>query len=110
MRTGFHDRGPFVSEMEVAAFEERCGCRLPSDYRQFLLDQNGGERALPPRAPEEDEEEAEEEGQRTLRFFSLGAAATLKVPGECACRATCSGRCVSACADQQPSSGGSNAR
>ena len=40
---GFVTRGPVVGEQEVAAFEARCGFRLPPDYRQFLLDQNGGD-------------------------------------------------------------------
>src|SRR4051812_8591522 len=82
MLPGFVTRGPIVGEAEVAAFESRCGFRLPPDYRKFLLDQNGGERALPPRTPEEDEEEddTDDAGQRTLRFFSLGAAAAAKVP------------------------------
>jgi hypothetical protein len=82
MLPGFVTRGPVGGADEVAAFEGRCGFRLPPDYRQFLLDQNGGERTLPPRIPEEDEDEAEEEGERTLRLLSLGAAATLKVPVE----------------------------
>jgi hypothetical protein len=32
-----------ISPTRVALFEERIGCVLPSDYRQFLIDYNGGE-------------------------------------------------------------------
>jgi hypothetical protein len=60
MLPGFLSRGPTVSAADVAAFEARCGLSLPADYRQFLLDQNGGERA-----PVE---------ERSRRFFSLGLA------------------------------------
>jgi hypothetical protein len=70
-------RGPVVGEAEVAAFEDRCRFHLPPDYRRFLLEQNGGERPLPPRPPEEDEDEGRHE---VVRFFSLGAAATVAVP------------------------------
>lgn len=35
-------RGPSVSEADVAAFEKRFGHSLPPEYRQFLLDVNGG--------------------------------------------------------------------
>jgi hypothetical protein len=76
---GFVTRGPVVGEAEVAAFEGRCGFPLPPDYRRFLLDQNGGRRPVAPRTPEEDEAEGP---PGTVRFFSLGAAATLTVPAE----------------------------
>lgn len=36
------DRGPVVTDSDVAAFEGRIGHRLPDDYRRFLLDVNGG--------------------------------------------------------------------
>jgi len=35
-------RGPQVSNADVSSFEARIGFALPSDYRQFLLDVNGG--------------------------------------------------------------------
>jgi hypothetical protein len=67
---GFLSRGPTVRDADVAAFEARCGLSLPADYRQFLLDQNGGDRA----PAERPEEEIEETGERSHRFFSLGLA------------------------------------
>jgi hypothetical protein len=72
MRPGFVDRGPPVREAEIAAFEGRCGFRLPPDYRGFLLEQNGGERSPAPRA---EEEAVEGWTPRPHRFYSLGAAA-----------------------------------
>ncbi|HWO18434.1 MAG TPA: SMI1/KNR4 family protein [Kofleriaceae bacterium] len=36
-------RGPAVAESSVAAFEQRLGHLLPTDYRRFLLEVNGGE-------------------------------------------------------------------
>lgn len=72
----FLDRGPRVREADVSAFEERCGFRLPLDYRQFLLEQNGGRRRPAPR-PEEDI--AAEGWPRRHQFFSLGAAASIGV-------------------------------
>jgi hypothetical protein len=76
MLSGFVSRGPVVGETEVAAFERWCGFCLPPDYRRFLLEQNGGERAsvlTPERAMEVDA------WTREYRFFSLGAAAGLTV-------------------------------
>lgn len=61
MLARFQDRGPPVDEADLAAFEGRRGLRLPADYRRFLLEQNGGERA-------------------GVRFFSLGAAG-VPIPG-----------------------------
>ena len=72
MLPGFVDRGPPVGEGEIAAFEGRCGFRLPPDYRGFLLAQNGGERFPAPRT---EEEVVEDWAPRPHRFFSLGAAA-----------------------------------
>src|SRR5262249_15082850 len=70
----FLTRGPVIGEADIAAFEGRCGFPLPSDYRQFLLDQNGGLRAPAPRTPKE----LEEFGTAFPHIFlSLGAAATL---------------------------------
>jgi len=75
---GFVTRGPVVGEADVAAFEARCGLPLPPDYRQFLLEQNGGLRPIP-QEPEEGEDEG---GTENVEFFSLGIAATVKVPHE----------------------------
>lgn len=36
------DRGPMLSESEIAAFEAEVGATLPADYREFLLTWNGG--------------------------------------------------------------------
>ena len=36
------ERGPQVTEAQIDAFETSYGHRLPDDYRQFLLDLNGG--------------------------------------------------------------------
>jgi hypothetical protein len=73
MLPGFVDRGPVATEDAVDAFEVRCGFRLPPDYRRFLLEQNGGERAA---APPRNKEMIHEVGALpTHRFFSLGAAA-----------------------------------
>src|SRR5262245_34990626 len=36
------ERGPQVTEAQIRAFEETFGHSLPDDYRQFLLDLNGG--------------------------------------------------------------------
>jgi hypothetical protein len=35
-------RGPQVTDTQIQAFEDSIGHRLPDDYRQFLLDVNGG--------------------------------------------------------------------
>ena len=81
MLPGFVTRGPRVGEAGVAAFEGRCGFRLPPDYRQFLLDQNGGRRLIPQQA--EDESDG---GAAEVEFFSLGAAATVAMPHAEVCR------------------------
>jgi SMI1 / KNR4 family (SUKH-1) len=83
MLPGFASRGPVVGAAEVAAFEGRCGFSLPADYRQFLLDQNGGERIARCGADEEDEG-----GEPTgiVQFFSLGSAASLPVAPEVVAR------------------------
>src|SRR3712207_1523043 len=73
MLPGFVDRGPPVGEDEIAAFEGRCGFRLPPDYRRFLSEQNGGERSPAPRS--EEEEVPGDWARRPRRFFSLGVAA-----------------------------------
>jgi hypothetical protein len=39
-------RGPAVDEAAVAGFEKRLGHRLPEDYRQFVLEVNGGRPAI----------------------------------------------------------------
>jgi hypothetical protein len=36
------ERGPQVTEAQIRAFEQSYGHPLPDDYRQFLLDVNGG--------------------------------------------------------------------
>jgi cell wall assembly regulator SMI1 len=36
------EQGPPVKEVEIVAFEQELGARLPSDYRKFLLEHNGG--------------------------------------------------------------------
>ena len=37
------ERGPQVSDAQIRAFEQSYGHPLPEDYRQFLLDVNGGQ-------------------------------------------------------------------
>jgi hypothetical protein len=37
------ERGPQVTDAQIAEFEKSYGHRLPDDYRQFLLDVNGGQ-------------------------------------------------------------------
>lgn len=32
-----------AKEEDIVAYEQKTGCRLPNDYRQFLLEYNGGE-------------------------------------------------------------------
>ena len=71
MLPGFITRGPLLSDAEVATFEGRAGFRLPPDFRRFLLDQNGGERAS---ALRPEEAIAADGYPRSHRFFSLGAA------------------------------------
>jgi cell wall assembly regulator SMI1 len=44
--TSFEETGNPLTEEDVTAFEERLGHSLPSDYKLFLLDHNGG-RPLP---------------------------------------------------------------
>lgn len=39
-------RGPTVTEVDIAAFEDRFGQRIPDDYRRFLLEINGGRLAI----------------------------------------------------------------
>jgi uncharacterized protein (TIGR02996 family) len=39
---GFQDRGPELTLSDVLRVEQRLGRRLPSDYRAFLLNVNGG--------------------------------------------------------------------
>jgi hypothetical protein len=79
MLPGFVDRGPPICEGDIAAFEGRCGFRLPPDYRGFLLEQNGGERSP---APSAEEDVVEGWAPRPRRFFSLGAAAAAGVSVE----------------------------
>jgi hypothetical protein len=38
-----NERGPQVTEAQIEAFERSYGHPLPDDYRQFLLDVNGGQ-------------------------------------------------------------------
>ena len=62
MLSGFVSRGPVVGETEVAAFERSCWFYLPPDYRRFLLEQNGGERASVPGAAKNIEVRGEPRG------------------------------------------------
>lgn len=39
------ERGPVISEGDVRAFESKIGATLPADYRDFLLQVNGGRTA-----------------------------------------------------------------
>jgi hypothetical protein len=39
-------RGPAIAESDVLRFEQAIGCRLPEDYREFLLVFNGGQISL----------------------------------------------------------------
>jgi hypothetical protein len=48
------ERFPLPSEEELADLESRLGVRLPADYRQFLLDYNGGLFDEPEIAPPSD--------------------------------------------------------
>jgi hypothetical protein len=72
MLPGSVDRGPPVSDSEIAPLEGQWGFRLPPDYRGFLREQNGGERSSYPRS---EEEVVEDWAPRPYRFYSLGAAA-----------------------------------
>ncbi len=40
--------GPPVSESDIVAFERRVGVALPDDYRQFLIEVNGGDGSCAP--------------------------------------------------------------
>lgn len=42
MTIPFERQGPPITEADLDAFESRLGQRLPADYRQFMLSQNGG--------------------------------------------------------------------
>lgn len=70
MRPHFLSHGPLVKEGDISAFEERCGFALTPDYRRFLLEQNGGERAAAARTKRDI---AREGALRRHRFFSLAA-------------------------------------
>ena len=37
-----HEQGPKLGEIEIVAFEKQIGFILPDDYREFLLQTNGG--------------------------------------------------------------------
>jgi hypothetical protein len=39
----FKYSGPVLSEKDLEMFESQMRCRLPSDYRNFMLTQNGGD-------------------------------------------------------------------
>ena len=51
--------GPPVNEADILAFERRVGVALPVDYRQFLLEVNGGDGPV------------DESGHPAERYFSL---------------------------------------
>jgi hypothetical protein len=40
--TQIREKGPEIAEADLVAFESQIGCRLPDDYRQFLMAANGG--------------------------------------------------------------------
>ena len=79
MLSGFVSRGPIIGNAEIDAFQRWCGFDLPPEYRQFLLEQNGGERA----SVQTLEEALEADGwPREHRFFSLNAAAAAGLSAE----------------------------
>jgi ankyrin repeat protein len=43
MKPEFIRQGPKLSEAKLAAIEKKCGVQLPKDYRDFMLEKNGGE-------------------------------------------------------------------
>ena len=64
MLESISDSGRLVSETEVKAFEKRNGIRLPQNYRNFLLTQNGG---MP--SPSEFPLEGHREGVMDIQVF-----------------------------------------
>jgi hypothetical protein len=65
-------RGPELSEADVERFERRLGHRLPADYREFLLNYNGGRPVVGHVIGRDDDPERPyQHGDGVSVFFSL---------------------------------------
>lgn len=67
-------RGPELSEADVESFERRLGYSLPADYREFLLNYNGGQLLVGNvTGRDDDPERPYHHGDAVSVFFSLPA-------------------------------------